>query len=114
MASINGEEGGAGRFNCPHAIFIDRRRSDRRGLGTELYVADRANGRVQVYDLEGNYQRVFGSGFLTTPSGFVAHGDLLVIAELRARLTMCGKDDEFICYLGANESFCNIEGWPNN
>ena len=119
IASINGEEGGAGRFNCPHAIFIDRRGSDRRGSdrqgsGAELYVADRANGRVQVYDLEGNYQRVFGSDFLTTPSGFATHGDMLVIAELRARLTVCGKNDEFVCYLGANEPVCDVEGWPNN
>ena len=109
IASINGEDGEAGRFNCPHAIFMDRR-----GFPTELYVADRANGRVQVYDLEGNYQRVFGSEFLTTPSGFAAHGDNLVIAELRARLTLCGKNDEFVCYLGANEPVCDVEGWPNN
>ena len=109
IASINGEEGGAGRFNCPHAIFIDRRSSP-----SELYVADRANGQVQVYDLEGNYKRVFGSDFLTTPSGFVTHGDLLVIAELRARLTVCGKNDEFVCYLGANDQVCDVEGWPNN
>ena len=109
ISSINGEEGETGRFNCPHAIMIDRRSSP-----TELYVADRANGRVQVYDLEGNYKRVFGSDFLTTPSGFVTHGDQLVIAELRARLTLCGKDDEFVCYLGANEEVCNVEGWPNN
>ena len=114
IASINGEEGEAGRFNCPHAIFIDRRRPDRGGSSAELYVADRANGRVQVYDLEGNYLRVFGSEFLTTPSGFATHGDMLVIAELRARLTLCGKNDEFLCYLGANETVCDVEGWPNN
>ena len=107
--SINGDEGDTGRFNCPHAIFIDRRRST-----PELYVADRANGRVQVYDLAGKYQRAFGSEFLTTPSGFVAHGDLLIIAELRARLTVCGQNDEFICYLGDNEEVCQVEGWPNN
>ena len=109
IESINGEEGEAGRFNCPHAIFIDRR-----GPDPELYVADRANGRVQVYDLEGNYKRVFGSDFLTTPSGFATHGDLLIIAELRARLTLCGKNDEFVCYLGANDQVCDVEGWPNN
>ena len=52
ISSINGEEGGAGRFSTPHAIFIDRREPEQRGA--ELYVADRANGRVQVYDLVGN------------------------------------------------------------
>ena len=109
ISSINGEEGWAGRFTCPHAIFIGRRSTPH-----ELYVADRANGRVQVYDLEGQYKRVFGSEFLTTPSGFVTHGDLLMIAELRARLTICGKDDAFVCYLGANDQVCDVEGWPNN
>ena len=28
LNSINGDEGPAGRFNCPHGIFIDRRRGD--------------------------------------------------------------------------------------
>ncbi|PKB58913.1 MAG: hypothetical protein BZY83_04625 [SAR202 cluster bacterium Casp-Chloro-G2] len=109
IASITGEEGEAGRFNCPHAIFIDRR-----GPGPELYVADRANGRVQVYDLEGRYLRTFGGDFLTTPSGFAVHRGTLVIAELRARLTLCDEEDEFLCYLGANEQVCEVEGWPNN
>ena len=109
ISSINGEEGQAGRFNCPHAIFVDRRRGN-----PELYVADRANGRVQVYDMEGGFLRSFGSDFLTTPSGFVTHGDLLVIAELRARLTICDINDQLVCYLGDNEPVCEVEGWPNN
>jgi DNA-binding beta-propeller fold protein YncE len=109
ISSINGEEGQAGRFNCPHAIFVDHRHG-----GSELYVADRANGRVQVYDMEGGFLRSFGSDFLTTPSGFVTHGDLLVIAELRARLTVCDINDQLVCYLGDNEQVCSVEGWPNN
>ena len=48
LGSINREGGSAGRFNCPHAIFIDRRKTE-----PELYIADRANRRVQVYDLAG-------------------------------------------------------------
>ena len=43
IGSINGEEGGAGAFNQPHGIWVDTRRDTR-----ELYIADRANGRVQV------------------------------------------------------------------
>jgi len=45
LGSINGEEGAAGRFDCPHGIFIDRRRAV-----PERHIADRANHRVQVYD----------------------------------------------------------------
>ena len=109
LSSINGEEGGAGAFDCPHAIFIDRRKSE-----PELYIADRRNSRVQVYDLEGNFKRSFGSDFLTTPSGFVTHGDLMVIAELRARLTVVDVDDNLVCYLGENEAVCDVDGWPND
>ena len=109
LGSINGDEGRAGRFNCPHGIFIDRRRGD-----GELYVADRTNHRVQVYDLEGRFKRVFGSDFLSSPSGFVTHGDLMVVAELRARLAVLDRDDNLLCYLGDNEQVCTVDGWPNN
>jgi len=109
LSSINGEEGEAGRFNCPHAIFIDRRRSR-----PELYVADRTNARVQVYDMEGRFQRAFGAGYLSSPSAFASHGDLLVIAELRARLAILDANDQLVCYLGENETVCQAEGWPNN
>lgn len=109
LSSLNGEEGQAGRFSCPHAIFIDRRKSQ-----PELYIADRTNGRVQVYDLEGGFKRAFGSDYLTSPSAFVTHGDLLVIAELRARLVLVDSDDRLVCYLGDNQPVCQVEGWPNN
>lgn len=108
VGSINGDEG-AGRYDCPHGIFIDRRKSE-----PELYVADRANARVQVYDLEGGFKRVFGTDFLTTPSAFVTHGNLMVIAELRARLTITDLNDKLVTYLGQNEQVCEVEGWPNN
>jgi sugar lactone lactonase YvrE len=108
VSSINGEEG-AGRYNCPHGIFIDRRKSE-----AELYVADRANARVQVYDMEGGFKRSFGDDFLTTPSAFVTYGDLLVIAELRARLAITDMDDNLVVYLGDNEQVCEVDGWPNN
>jgi len=38
---------GPGQFNLPHAIDIDRQR--------RLYVADRLNGRVQIFDENGRY-----------------------------------------------------------
>jgi len=70
--------------------------------------------RVQVYDLEGRFKRVFGSEFLSSPSGFVTHGDLMVVAELRARLAVLDKEDNLLCYLGNNEQVCLVDGWPNN
>jgi DNA-binding beta-propeller fold protein YncE len=50
-----GERGtGPGEFNTPHSIVID--------ANNNLYVADRANARVQVFDTDGNYKREFRIG----------------------------------------------------
>jgi hypothetical protein len=37
----------------------------------------------------------------------------MVIAELRARLAVIGRDDNLVCYLGDNEGVCSKDGWPN-
>ena len=109
ISSISGEEGSAGRFNQPHAVFIDRRKA-----APELYIADRSNKRVQVYDLDGNFKRAFGSDYLTSPSVFVTYGGVMVIGELNARLVVIDADDKFLCSLGENETVCEVDGWPNS
>src|SRR3984957_6413612 len=106
--TLTGEEGG-GRFLCPHAVFIDRRG----GKTPELYIADRENRRVQVYDLDGRYLRAFGSTFFNSPSGFAVCGELLVVAELYARLTVVDPQDNFVCYVGADAGWPDRPGWPN-
>src|SRR5919198_83305 len=42
---------GPGQFNLPHAIAIDR--------NNNIYVGDRANRRIQVFDTEGKFLRMF-------------------------------------------------------
>ena len=51
---------------------------------------------------------------VTTPSGFVTHGDFMIIAELRARLTVVDAEDNLVGYLGKNGTVCDVDGWPNN
>jgi DNA-binding beta-propeller fold protein YncE len=97
-------------FNCPHAIFIDRRRGP--GAG-RLCVADRGNAQVQVFDLSGAQTAVFGSDFLVSPSVFATFGEYLIIGELHARLTVLDGEDRLVAYLGRNEEVCTAEGWPN-
>ncbi len=47
-----GEKGTApGQFNLPHAIAIDR--------NNNVYVGDRTNRRIQVFDTEGKFLRMF-------------------------------------------------------
>lgn len=108
ISTIDGSEGSAGRFNTPHSVYIDRRRQR-----PEIYVADRSNKRIQVYDLQGNFKRAFGSEFLTSPSGFAVHGGFLFIAELRARLAVLDINDRLVGYIGDNEVICYDDGWPN-
>jgi hypothetical protein len=109
VGTITGQEGRAGPFKCPHGIWFDWRR------GTpELYIADRGNMRVQVYDASGRFMRAFGQDFLTSPCGFASHGSYLMIPELHARVTILDENDQPVCYLGANEATCKIKGWPNH
>ena len=105
--TLSGEEGG-GRFLCPHAVFIDRRD----GKTPELYIADRENRRVQVYDLEGHYRRTFGEGSLNSPSGFAVVDNMLVVAELYARLALFDAEDAFVDYIGASQEARTGIGWP--
>ena len=108
VSSISGEEGSAGAFTCPHAVFVDTRSSE-----PELYIADRGNGRIQVYDLDGGFKRSFGDDIFITPSGIVSHGDQMVVAELNARVTILDADDRLVEYLGDNHEVSDGEGWPN-
>jgi hypothetical protein len=107
LSALTGEEGG-GRFVCPHAVYIDRRSHKT----PELYIADRENKRVQVYDLEGRYLRTIGESFLNSPSGFVQWGDTLVIAELYSRLAVLNEEDRLIGYIGDDPNAKGGHGWP--
>jgi hypothetical protein len=108
VGTITGEEGEAGRFSCPHAVFIDRR-----GAVPVLLVADRGNARVQEYGLDGTYRRVIGEGILNSPSALATSGDHLVVAELNARVAILDKDGGLVSYEGENGEVTSRPGWPN-
>lgn len=107
LQTLDGTEG-AGRFNCPHGISVDYR-----GDEPEMLVADRANHRVQVFDLQGDFKRVFGEQYLDSPSAFAMVGDLLVIGDLRAHLTIVDGNDKMAGQIGVNEGISKQDGWPN-
>ena len=113
VQSLSGEESDAGRLKTPHALWIDRRKAE-----PELYVGDRSNARIVVYDLDGRFKRTIGpevnGGALHTPTAFGGHGDLLFVCEFRAaRITVMDADDRIVTYLGANEPIVQVDGWPN-
>lgn len=107
LVSIDGQEG-AGAFDCPHGVWFDTRRAE-----PELYVADRGNRRLQVYDFEGRFKRVVGEDVLGCPCVGAVQGGDLIVAELCARLAILDPDDQLVGYLGRNEQACEREGWPD-
>ncbi len=68
-----GEPGsGPGQFNLPHGIAVDRR-------GT-VYVADRENSRLQLFDATGRYLDQWTD--VARPCQVCIAGDLVYVAEL--------------------------------
>ena len=108
LGSINGEEGKAGKFALPHAIFIDTRKDE-----PELYITDQQNHRIQVYDMDGQFKRAFGTDFLRLPGGFLTVGDLMFVLDLRGRITVLDTNDKLVVQLGDYDKVWELEGWPN-
>lgn len=111
LGSLDGTEGSAGPFKCPHGIWVDTRKAE-----LELYITDRTNRRIQVYDLDGQYKRVVRSDGAMSPCGFITHGAHMYIPEApyRARLTVLDEQDRVVCALGENDAVCGAEGFPND
>lgn len=107
LVTLSGEEG-AGRFDTPHGVFIDRRRPGE----PRVYVTDRGNHRVAVYDLDGSFLRLVEAEF-REPSGFARRGEQLVVAELQARLTILDGEDRVLERIGDDAAATAREGWPN-
>lgn len=62
-----GEPGsGPGQFQLPHSIAIDRYNN--------VYVGDRSNARIQVFDTEGNYLREFSVATPVRPGSKAVNG----------------------------------------
>jgi sugar lactone lactonase YvrE len=62
-----GERGnGPGQFNTPHAIAIDRQNN--------VYIGDRSNRRIQVFDADGKFLRMFTIDVPPAPGTHAVYG----------------------------------------
>jgi hypothetical protein len=90
-----GEPGnGPGQFNTPHGIWID----DRPGREPSVVVADRANARLQWLTFDGVHLQTL-DGFIL-PANIASRGDVLLVPDLSARVTLLDKDNHVIAHLG--------------
>src|SRR5207245_554273 len=75
-----------GEFNTPHGIWIDTRKGE-----PEVYVADRTNGRVQVFTLNGTLKRTIADGIVRNPCCFHPYKGKMFIPDLDHRRPGLGR-----------------------
>jgi hypothetical protein len=86
-----------GEFNTPHGLWIDSR-----GAESEVVVADRANGRLQWFSLDGEHRKTLG-GFIL-PANVDQFEDTLLVPDLSARITILDKNNNLI-HLGDSDEW---------
>ena len=84
----------AGPYRTPHGIWLD----NRPGRDVSLVIADRANARLQYTDLNGVFQSE--NHDVSFPAHFDIQGDVLLIPDLHARLTLMDPKNQVISHLG--------------
>jgi len=88
-----GENGtGPGQFRLPHAIAVDR--------SNNIYVGDRSNRRVQVFDTEGRFQRMFTIDVPPDPGTRAVNGNTPTGARLAA---VIGAPNSICITAGTNQ-----------
>lgn len=98
--SMFGEPGkGDGQFDTPHGIGLD----DRPGRPPSLIVTDRANKRLQWFSLEGRHLKTL-DGFIL-PANIDSHGDVVLVPDLSARVTLLDKNNNVITHLGEDPAW---------
>ena len=83
-----------GQFNTPHGVWLD----NRPGRDPSIVVADRANKRLQWFTLAGKHLKTV-DGFIL-PANIDSLGEVLLVPDLSARITLLDKNDQVITHLG--------------
>lgn len=83
-----------GQLQGPAGLFIEQ--------DGQLFVADRYNGRIEVFDSKGNYLREFGGGQLAQASGLArdGEGNFYVVDPIRERVQVFDGAGELLFGFG--------------
>jgi hypothetical protein len=109
LRTIGGPGTEDGKFNTCHGIWINTLK----GGEPEVYIADRQNGRIQVFDLALNHKRNL-AGTVRNPCCFYQHKNYLYIPDLASRVTILDADDELATYLGDGKEANGKTNRPEN
>ncbi len=83
------------QFNTCHGIWVSTLNAE-----PEVYIADRQNGRVQVFDLALTYKRTVKGPWLSNPCCFYQHDGHLYIPDLKSKVSILTPKDENVAVLG--------------
>jgi len=95
ISCFGGPGDGAGTFNTPHGLWVDSR-----GGRPLVVVTDRAHNTLQRFELDGTYLDTI-SGF-GLPANVDVQGELMLVPELVARVSLLGKDNQVVAHLGSD------------
>jgi DNA-binding beta-propeller fold protein YncE len=100
-----GERGnGPGQFNTPHSITVD--------ANGNVYVSDRGNHRIQVFDGEGNFLRQIVIDVPVPPGAKPAIGNIPGEAQLAAGTFTPGSPWTTCITPGPNQVLYSADAWP--
>ncbi|MDX1961676.1 MAG: hypothetical protein SFX18_00900 [Pirellulales bacterium] len=95
LKTIGGPGKEHGQFSTCHGVWVSTL-----GKEPEVYIADRANGRYEVFDLDLKYKRTVSGDFVRNPCCFYQHGGHLYIPDLASMVTIITPDDKPAAVLG--------------
>jgi peptidylamidoglycolate lyase len=90
-----GKNAPAGTFNTCHGVWIVLHKTKE----PEVWIADRHNDRIEIYDLNLKFKRRI-TEHVRTPCCFYQHGDLIFVPELNARVSIFDLDGKLVAHLG--------------
>jgi hypothetical protein len=112
LSTFDGSADGP-RFDCPHGLWIGRRPAATGRDEPLLYITDRGNSRVRVYDLDANFIKSF---YQDHPCCFDASADgLLLVPDLQAFVNLYDQHDHpAATKIGDGQlEVVGRHGWPN-
>src|SRR5262245_23763767 len=92
---------GDGQLRTPHGQWLD----DRDSSFPVLVVCDRANARLQRFSLRGAFLGITSPGTVLFPAHAKTRGDVLMVPDLHARVTLFDKDNKVIVHLGEDKEW---------